>query len=66
MEILDISPIVTPAIDVWPGDAVLARDLAVDRRRREHRPVRDPTSLHLGHTDAPSPGKGAEGSANGR
>ncbi len=64
MEILDISPVITPAIDVWPGDVPFSRAISASIDAGANIDLSAITSsLHLGaHTDAPSHyGKGAPG-----
>jgi arylformamidase len=64
MEILDISPPITPSIDVWPGDVPFTRAVSLSIETGANIDLSAiTTSLHLGaHTDAPSHyGGGASG-----
>ena len=64
MQLIDISPPITQAIDVWPGDVAFSRaiSLSIDSGANIDLSAIT-TSLHLGaHTDAPSHyGKGGPG-----
>ena len=56
MKIIDISPLLSPSIAVWPGDVALSRDVALDMKAGDNLTLSALTAtLHLGaHTDAPS------------
>jgi len=56
MKIIDISPVLSPSIAVWPGDVALSRDVALDMNEGDNLTLSALTAtLHLGaHTDAPS------------
>ena len=53
---IDISPLVSPSIAVWPGDVAFSRDVALDMNNGDNLTLSAITStLHLGaHTDAPN------------
>jgi arylformamidase len=56
MGLIDISPVLSPEIAVWPGDVPFARDVALDMKEGANLTLSSITStLHLGaHTDAPN------------
>ncbi len=56
MQILDISPLISPDLDVWPGDTPFSREAVLDMQRGDHITLSHITaSLHLGaHADAPN------------
>ncbi|MCB0379080.1 MAG: cyclase family protein [Bdellovibrionales bacterium] len=56
MEIIDISPTISKAIAVWPGDTPFARDVLMDTDKGDHIGLsKIQSTLHLGaHTDAPN------------
>ncbi len=56
MKMIDISPLVSPSIAVWPGDVAFSRDVALDMNNGDNLTLSAITStLHLGaHTDAPN------------
>ena len=64
MKIIDISPIISEEIDVWPGDTPYKREVLMDVDKGDHLGLsKITTTLHLGaHTDAPNHyGKQADG-----
>lgn len=54
--IWDISPPVSPALSVWPGDTPMSREVLLDMRRGDHLTLSTlRATVHLGaHADAPS------------
>ena len=56
MTLIDISPLLDPAIAVWPGDTPFARNVSLDIDAGAHLTLSDVrTTLHAGaHADAPS------------
>ncbi len=56
MNIIDISPLISSNIDVWPGDIGYRRDLALDMQRGDHLTLSSiQSTLHVGaHADAPN------------
>jgi arylformamidase len=56
MQILDISPLISADLDVWPGDTPYSREAVLDMQRGDHITLSHITaSLHLGaHADAPN------------
>lgn len=56
MKLIDISPLISPSIAVWPGDVAFSRDVALDMKSGDNLTLSALTStLHLGaHTDAPN------------
>lgn len=54
--VYDISPVVSPALAVWPGDTPPAREVLLDMRRGDHLTLSTlRTTVHVGaHVDAPS------------
>lgn len=54
--LIDISPAISPAIAVWPGDMPFRRDVALDMADGAHMTLSCvTTTLHVGaHADAPS------------
>lgn len=56
MKIIDISPIVSHQLAVWPGDTPYQREVLMDTDRGDHLGLsKITTTLHLGaHTDAPN------------
>ena len=56
MDMIDISPPISPSIAVWPGDVPFSRDVALDMKGGDNLTLSALTStLHLGaHTDAPN------------
>ena len=63
-EILDISPPITPALAVWPGDTPPSREVLLDLERGDSITLSTlHATVHLGaHADAPGHyGKGARG-----
>lgn len=69
MKILDISPLVSESIAVWPGDVPFSRSVALDVETGDNITLSAiNTSVHLGaHTDAPNHyAKGRKGIASRR
>lgn len=56
MALIDISPVVSPALSVWPGDVPFSREVALDMEDGANLTLSSITAtLHLGaHTDAPN------------
>jgi arylformamidase len=56
MTLLDISPTLSPALAVWPGDTPLSREVLLDMRRGGNLTLSTlRATVHLGaHADAPS------------
>ncbi len=56
MDIIDISPLISDAIGVWPGDTPYSRDVLMSTDSGDHMGLsKVTTTLHLGaHTDAPN------------
>jgi arylformamidase len=56
MTLIDISPVIDPALAVWPGDTPFARNVNVDIAAGANLTLSDVrTTLHVGaHADAPS------------
>jgi arylformamidase len=56
MTLYDISPPISPALKVWPGDVPPAREVQLDMERGDHLTLSAlRTSVHVGaHADAPS------------
>jgi len=56
MRLLDISPLVSPAIGVWPGDVPFRRDVSLELGKGANFALSSvTTTLHVGaHADAPS------------
>ena len=56
MKLIDISPLVSERIDVWPGDVSFERHVSLDTNDGDHMTLSDiKTSVHLGsHVDAPN------------
>lgn len=56
MTFIDISPVVDPAIAVWPGDTPYARNVSLDMATGANLTLSDiRTTVHVGaHADAPS------------
>jgi arylformamidase len=56
MALIDISPVLSPEIAVWPGDVPFVRNVALDMQEGANLTLSSITStLHLGaHTDAPN------------
>ena len=56
MPLIDISPIVSPRIAVWPGDVAFRRDVAMDMADGANLTLSAvTTTVHVGaHTDAPN------------
>lgn len=56
MDILDISPLISKDIAVWPGDTLFEREVLMDTENGDHLGLsKVTTTLHLGaHTDAPN------------
>src|ERR1700682_396671 len=54
--LIDISPLIDPTIDVWPGDTPFARNVNLDMKEAAHLTLPDMrTTVHVGaHADAPS------------
>ena len=54
--ILDISPLISPRIAVWPGDVPFSREMSAAMEKGDHLDLSAiTTTLHLGaHADAPS------------
>lgn len=54
-KIIDISPLITPQIPVFPGDTPFKRDILMDYPKGDHMALSSiSTTVHLGsHTDAP-------------
>ena len=68
-QILDISPPITPALAVWPGDTPPSREVLLDLERGDSVTLSTlHATVHLGaHADAPGHyGKGAPGSRRAR
>ena len=56
MQILDISPLISPDLDVWPGDTPYSRNVVLDMNNGDHITQSNiAASLHIGaHADAPN------------
>lgn len=56
MKILDISPLISADLDVWPGDTPYSRNMLLDMKNGDHITLSSiATSLHMGaHADAPN------------
>ena len=56
MTLIDISPVIDPAITVWPGDTPYTRTVNLDMQRGANLTLSDiRTTVHVGaHADAPS------------
>lgn len=56
MTLIDISPLIDPALAVWPGDTPFARNVSLDIAAGAHLTLSDVrTTLHVGaHADAPN------------
>ncbi len=56
MELFDITPLVSPALAVWPGDTPPRREVLLDMRRGDNLTLSTlHATVHLGaHADAPS------------
>ncbi len=54
--LIDISPVISPRIAVWPGDVAFRRDVALDMDRGDNLTLSAiTTTVHVGaHTDAPN------------
>ena len=54
--LIDISPLIDPTIDVWPGDTPFTRNVNLDMTEGSHLTLSDiRTTVHVGaHADAPS------------
>ncbi len=52
---IDISPLISPKLAVWPGDTPFSRSVVLDTQRGDHLTLSSiTTTLHIGaHTDAP-------------
>lgn len=64
MALIDISPAITPALAVWPGDSRLSREVLLDLARGDNVTLSTiRTTVHLGaHADGPNHyGRDAEG-----
>lgn len=56
MQILDISPLISTDLDVWPGDTPYSRKVVMDMHNGDHLTLSNiTTTLHMGaHADAPN------------
>ncbi len=56
MKLIDISPLISEKIGVWPGDTPFSREILMDPDQGDHLGLsKMTTTLHLGaHTDAPN------------